>query len=240
MKPLRIAICDDDQSCLDNVEALLNRMSAELGNPFEILRYPDGADLTETYPTELDALFLDIEMPFMNGIETAREIRKRDRNVLLVLMSNYEKYAIHGYEFGAWRYLLKPVTWAHFERELRQPFEQMIRKEKDYLYVRNDSGVYSVAFQDLLYATTNYKKNVVLYLTDGRQVECYQTLSALEAQLAGHSFFRCHSGFLVNLAGVSQIGRDSLTLRDGERIPVSKHRRKDLMNAFIDFAGTLL
>ena len=74
----------------------------------------------------------------------------------------------------------------------------------------------------------------------GRCIECYQPLSALEAQLAGRPFFRCHSGFLINLAQVRQIGRDFLVLRDGSRIPVSRHRRAALMQAFAAYAGDQL
>lgn len=58
-------------------------------------------------------------MPFLSGMEAARHIRQRDTRVLIVFMSNYAQYAIQGYEVGAWRYLLKPLHWDRFERELR-------------------------------------------------------------------------------------------------------------------------
>ena len=239
MKKLRVGICDDDSQSLSAVKDLLLRLGQELNIAFEILEFADGADLVESYPQDLSLLFLDIEMPFLNGLETAREIRDRDAQVTLVFMSNYEKYAIHGYEFGAWRYLLKPVTWEKFERELRRPIEALSRKDTEFLYVKNSEGVFSLPYDDLYYAETNYKKNVDLHLSS-RIMECYQSLTALETQLTGHSFFRCHSGFLVNLAYVSHIGKDSLTLRDGSKIPVSKHRRKELMAAFLDYGGKLL
>lgn len=239
MTKFRIAICDDDSTSLTTIRSLLLRMGNEMNLSFEILEYPDGADLVENYPTALSFLFLDIEMPFMNGLDTARAVRERDQQVTMVFMSNYEKYAIHGYEFGAWRYLLKPVTWEHFERELRQPMKLLAQKQSDFLYIKNSDGVFSVAYDDICYAETNYKKNVELHL-NGKTLECYKSLTALEQQLAGHAFFRCHSGFLVNLAWVTHIGKDSLTLRDKSEIPVSKHRRKDLMTAFLAYAGNLL
>lgn len=239
MTKLRIAICDDDNISLMTIRSLLLRMGDELKLSLEILEYPDGADLVENYPTGLGILFLDIEMPFMNGLDTARAIRDRDQQVILVFMSNYEKYAIHGYEFGAWRYLLKPVTWERFDRELRQPMKVLAQKQTDFLYIKNSDGVFSVSYDELCYAETNYKKNVELHL-NGRTLECYQTLTALEQQLTGHAFFRCHSGFLVNLSYVTHIGKESLTLRDKSEIPVSKHRRKDLMAAFLAYAGDLL
>ena len=239
MTKLRVAICDDDTVCSAAVRALLLRMGEELRLDLDILEYSDGADLTENYPKGLDILFLDVEMPFLNGLDTARAIRERDQQIVLVFMSNYEKYAIHGYEFGAWRYLLKPVTWEQFSRELRQPIEALAQKHAEYLYVKNSDGVFSVAYDDLSYAETDYKKNVDLHL-NGRTLECYQSLTALERELGGHAFFRCHSGFLVNLAYVAHVGKDSITLRDKHEIPVSKHRRKELMEAFLTYAGNLL
>lgn len=239
MEKLRAAICDDDPACVASVEAMLQRMAQEKGASIECFRFEDGADLLERYPAALDMLFLDVQMPFLSGMEAARQIRQRDTRVLIVFMSNYAQYAIQGYEVGAWRYLLKPLHWDRFERELRLPFERCLRRQSDFLCVKGRDGAYSLPCGELLYASTNRRKNVELHLP-GQCIECYQSLSALETQLAGQAFFRCHSGFLVNLAQVQQIGRDFLALRDGSHIPVSKHRRSALMQAFAAYAGDML
>lgn len=239
MGRLRAAICDDDPSCIDALETILRQLAQEEGAAIECLRFPDGADLLDRYPEGLDMLFLDIEMPFLSGVETARQVRERDSRVLIVFISNYAQYAIQGYEVGAWRYLLKPLSFERFARELRQPFADCLRRQNDFLCVKGSGGGFSVPCDDVLYASTNRRKNVELHLPD-RCIECYQPLSALEAHLAGRPFFRCHSGFLINLAQVCQIGRDFLILRDGSRIPVSRHRRAALMQAFAAYAGDQL
>lgn len=239
MGRLRAAICDDDPACIDAVEAMLRQLAQEEDASIECLRFPDGADLLDRYPEGLDMLFLDIEMPFLSGVEAARQVRARDSRVLIVFISNYAQYAIQGYEVGAWRYLLKPLCFERFARELRQPLADCLRRQSDFLCVKGSGGVFAVPCNELLYASTNRRKNVELCLP-GRCIECYQPLSALEAQLAGRPFFRCHSGFLINLAQIRQIGRDFLVLRDGSRIPVSRHRRAALMQAFAAYAGDQL
>lgn len=126
MKTLKIALCDDDTSSISRTEAYIRKICQGNTVSIEFYRFKDGAALLDNYPKELDLLFLDIEMPFVNGVEMAREIRRRDTHVVVVFMSNFEKYAIQGYEVGAWRYLLKPVTWERFQKELQIPFERCL------------------------------------------------------------------------------------------------------------------
>ena len=130
MKKLNIALCDDDVKIISQVEDYITKICQNRAVSAEFYRYTDGAALLDNYPKELDILFLDIELPFVNGVDAAKEIRKRDSHVIVVFMSSFEKYAIRGYEVGAWRYLLKPITWEHFQKELLVPIEKCLSKQE--------------------------------------------------------------------------------------------------------------
>lgn len=238
MKKLNIALCDDDARSISQVEEYIKRICREYTVSIEFFRFADGAALLDNYPKELDLLFLDIEMPFVNGVDAAREIRKRDSHVVVVFMSNFEKYAIQGYEAGAWRYLLKPITWERFQKELQVPFERCLAKHEEPLYIKNDSGVFSIPIEEICYITT-YKKGIEIH-TVKESVRCSQSISSLEEKLVSHHFFRCHSGFLINFDYIRHIGHDSLVLKDETSIPISKHRKKELMQAFTSYAGEFL
>lgn len=238
MKKLNIALCDDDIKSIVLIEEYIRKICRDKAVSIEFYRFSDGAALLDKYPKELDLLFLDIEMPFVDGVEAAREIRRRDTHVIVVFMSNYEKYALHGYEVGAWRYLLKPVTWERFQKELEIPFQKCLAKHEDPLYIRNDSGVFSIPIEEICYITT-YKKGIEIH-TVQETVRCSQSISSLTEKLLPHHFFRCHSGFLVSFDYIRHIGHDFLSLKDGTVIPVSKHRKKDLMEAFTSYAGEFL
>lgn len=238
MKKLNIALCDDDEQSIIRIEEYVRKFFQGRQISIDFFRFTDGAALLDGYPGELDFLFLDIEMPFVDGMEAAREIRKRDNHVIIVFISNFEKYAIQGYEAGAWRYLLKPITWERFQRELQVPLEWCLTKHEEPLYIRNDSGVFSIPIDEIRYVTT-YKKGIEIH-TAKDTVRSSQSLSSLETKLLSHNFFRCHSGFLVSFDNIRYIGRESLTLKDGTVIPVSKHRRRALMQEFTSYAGEFL
>lgn len=236
---LRAAVCDDDPSIISLVTAYIHRICAEMGIDCRIFPFQDGEEILSDYPAALDLLFLDIEMPLVNGIEAGKEIRTQDPNVLVVFLSSHEKYAIQGYEVGACRYLLKPLTWERFCSSLRLPLEKHLSRQQQTLHIKNREGTYSFSGAEIYYAATTPHKTVDLHTQRGT-VECFQTLTTLEKQLAPLGFFRCHSGFLVNFSYVHHIGKDFLILKDGTWVPVSKHRKKELMQAFAAYAGELL
>ncbi len=108
---IRIAICDDDNLVIEQITGYLKQMVTEVAGTqqLEIIKFDRGTKLLENYPENLDILFLDIQMPDMNGIETARNIRKKDTCVAIVFITNYVKYAVEGYSVQAYNYLLKPI-----------------------------------------------------------------------------------------------------------------------------------
>ena len=158
MGRLRAAICDDDPACIDTVETMLRKLAQKEDATIECLRFPDGADLLDRYPEGLDMLFLDIEMLFLSGMEAARQVRARDSRMLIVFISSYAQYVIQGYEVDAWRYLLKPLCFDHFARELRQPLTDCLWRQSDFLCVKGSGSVFAVPCDELLYIGPDRRK----------------------------------------------------------------------------------
>ena len=98
---LRIAVVDDDQIAISRLRECLNHYSEEKGVNFNIKVYQNGIDLLVGYRSDYDIIFLDVDMPDINGFQTARRIRELDECVILVFVTNLAQYAIEGYKYHA-------------------------------------------------------------------------------------------------------------------------------------------
>lgn len=187
-------------------------------------------------PEKLDVLFVDVEMPYGNGIEAARGALALREDVQIVLLTAFEEYAIAGYHVQAKRFLLKPVTQQRFNWEIRPIFESALAPRNSPIIVKSGSEIHSLSPESVSYICTLPRKGLLFKTSEG-EVRAAGSLSKWEDDLERMSFFRCHTGYLVNLAYVRMIGASEIVLHSGETIPVSKHRRKNLLSALTRFAG---
>lgn len=232
---LRVLVCDDDARVREKVSALVRQLCAALPVQVEISAFSDGAQLLENYDEAANFAFLDIEMPIMDGLEVARELRRRDSGICIVFMTNHEKYAIRGYEVGAWRYLLKPVHSEVFLREMQPPFQEAAQAMQHSLCVKGTDGLYCIEPGQLVYAETLPNHQVAIHLRRG-VLTANTSIRALEEQLDGTAFFRCHNSFLINFQYVARIGSE-LLMKDGSAVPISRSRRTELLQRFTAYLG---
>ena len=235
----QIAICDDEQSFIQDLKINLERYAADTGREFCFFEFHDGIELLENYQPDFDLIFMDIKMEKLNGLKTAEEIRKTDSTVGLFFLTSLSQYVWKGYEYGAINYLLKPMKYGRLKMELDRFFSRYQGKEEGYLSFSNDNGKYKVLYKNLRYAET-YKRNVLLHFDDQEQViykNMKEIASLLEAQ---RQFARCHASFMVNMAYVKSVENLEAVLTTGERVPISQPKRKEFMAKLADFWGDML
>jgi len=193
---------------------------------------------------DFDILFLDIEMPGLNGLQTAEIIGGFSRRPKIVFCTAYDQYAIEAFKLRAFHYLLKPYDESEIEAIVRELTEE--RKRTDAhphaagsqalpvkLAIEASGRIKYVAPQDIVYICKD-GKNVTIY-AEGGSFESGLTLSELEQKLAPYSFFRCHKSYLINLRRVSELkawvnGAYNLMMDDSKMssIPVSRNYVKEL------------
>ena len=233
---LRIAIVDDEQKERQLLQDYVQRYLQGCGRDAHFLLYKDGSELVKEAPKDLDILFLDIQMEEVDGISAARVIRQYDEEVLIIFITNMVQYAIEGYSVNAMDFVLKPVDEAAVARELDKAMKRLQKKTTPLISLKGNDGMFVVDTKDITYIET-YERRLLVH-TVKENIPCNDTLQSLEERLPGF-FFRCHSAYLVNLRQVERIAGSDLIVM-GHRIPLSKHRKKEFMQAMTGYVKEML
>ena len=232
---IRIGIVEDDES---NRDALLNhlaRYDAEHGVQFDIRTFADGRELIEGYRPQYDILFLDVEMPDVDGFEAAHRVREVDTDVVIIFVTNMGQYAIKGYEVDALSYLVKPVPYFAFSQELKRSLSRVVRSGGDSLMLTTAGGIARVEVADVVYVESN-KHRIAVHTLNGTY-QLTGTLAAFEEELVPKGFFRPNRWFLVNLSHVTAVDQTNCRMVGGAELPVSRARRSAFLGALADHVG---
>lgn len=244
---LRVVLVDDEKLSLEELSFILSK-----NNEIEIIgKYVDALTALEFIKkSKPEIVFLDIEMPEIDGFTLAEEICKMDFPVSIVFATVFDKYAVKAFEINAIDYVLKPFSEKRLQITMGKindryncdenipicsynniiPEKQEIKGMKK-IPLWKDECIYLVHPQDILYCTVLNKE--VLVLTKDTNFTTQYTLNQLENKLSNHNFFRSHKSYLVNLDKIHKIVpwfNSTFVLKiEGwkEEVPVSRHYVKD-------------
>ena len=222
---LRIAICDDETESRD---ALLLQLEKVLIEDTEEVVYDfstgtGAVSWLQKHPGEIDLLFLDMEMPGLNGMETAKQIREFDEHLIIVFVTGYADYVFEGYRAGALDYLLKPVSAAKLIELIHRVREKMTSDKDNCFFLKNMDGTWRFHTKDILYFYSDKRK--VTLVTGSGEYPFYARLDDVEKRLSMR-FVRVHQRFLVNPDNVEHLGSDCVTL-NGKKVPCSRKYREE-------------
>ncbi len=223
---MRIAICDDEEMYRVQLKSVLDKILVNA--EYEIETFADGNRLEEAYSeAPYDLVFLDIEMPAVDGITLARRLRARSEKVFIVFLTGHVEYALEGYEVNALRYLTKPVDTDKLKEVIR--YVQDKQGSGRQIIVKEDGEQLLIDIADVMYMES-MNQNVRIVTTKGEHVIRYN-IGDFEQQLAGDGFFRIHRGYLVALAKVKKLAKSDVIMEDGTALPVSRSNIKPLKDA---------
>ena len=232
---VHIGICDDEAPMRKALRVPLEQKLQLLGEEYRLSEYDSGEALINRPEAEtLDILFLDIEMKRLNGMDTARSLRKRDAHTILIFVTAYPDFVFQGYEVHAFHYILKPYDEHKIQNVLEQALTELGKSREQYFTLEQKSGLLRIPLKKIL-AFSSDKRKVVLSLTDGDTLNFYGKLDTVEGGLPDY-FIRCHNRHLVNLNYVTAVEKDGCTCGT-LHFPISRACRQTLE---ISFARLLL
>ncbi|MCD8160632.1 MAG: LytTR family DNA-binding domain-containing protein [Clostridiales bacterium] len=228
----RIAIVEDDPIYTNQLQRYLARYEKESGEKFLTVCFSDGVELVDRYSADYDILLLDIEMPGLDGMTAAERIRRVDREVVIIFITNMSQYAIRGYAVEALDYVLKPVSYYAFTQCIGRAMERMRRRTKQFHSVNTGKGETRKLELSHIYFV-EVQGHTLIYHTAEGEVTASGAMSEVERELTGR-FFRCNKSYLVNLEHVDSIHGDLATV-EGQQLPVSRARKKPFLDALNNY-----
>lgn len=229
---MHIMICDDETAIRAQIRELILQEDAGA----VIHEASSGKELLQS--TQMDICFLDIQMEGMNGLDTAKKLRQAGWTIPIIFITGIKDYVFDAFEVEALGYLLKPID----EDKLIQVYRRAVGKiEKESLeepiLFSTQKMTYSLKPGQIYYAE-NDRKKINLHTTEG-MIVIYASMQELEKKL-GEGFFRCHRGFLVNMAHIAGYNGDSIRVDNGDTIYLARDKYHLFTKRYAEYLGRKL
>ncbi len=221
-----IAVVEDEDISAELIQNYIKKYSAETGQEFCVDRFHDALEFLAKYTAKYAVVFMDINMPECDGMTAAVELRKTDKAVSLVFITNLIQYAQKGYEVDAVAYIVKPVNYYDFALKFRKALDIYVMNENKDFTLNTSEGPCRISTDKLMYVEIS-RHRLYYHLVDGI-IEMTGVLSKAENELKEFGFLRCNQCYLVNPAFI--VGISGSTVRVGsETLGISRPRRKPFM-----------
>lgn len=241
-------IIDDELNGIKGLELLLSKFTPDVKVAAITTNPREGIKLINQLHPEI--VFLDIYMPELNGFDLLKELNSHD--FYLVFTTAYEEYGLRALKANAFDYLLKPIDWEELKKTVEKiktkksnnnQIKELLRIMRDSLdsknlkiILPNKTGVDYVLTSDIIYVEAQLN-HCVVYLQNGRSIITHKTLKEYQEQLCitGQHFFRIQNSFIINLDSVVRYTKEdngSVTMSNGQKIPVSKFQKKNFLQLF--------
>lgn len=214
---MQVGICDNEKNICELLESKIVKQYPDA----DIIFFSSGEELLLS-EQHVDILFLDIQMTGKNGMETARELRKKNKKVILIFVTAIEEYVFQAFDVGAFHYIVKPVDDAKFADVLCRAVDEWCSQNLDvqepeasYMMINNGGVHRKIILDEIVYAEVFNRKVVIHKLNE--KIEYYGKISDLE-KLVGDSFFRPHRAYLINFKYVEKYDAATIYLEKGRAL----------------------
>ena len=191
-----IAIVDDEDAAAEVLNGYIGRYSQESGKTFNVVRFRSAEEFLENYVSIYAVVFMDIQMSEMNGMKAAETLRRKDKSVSIIFVTNLMQYALSGYEVDAVGFIVKPVQYFDFLLKFEKALDTYVMNEGRSITIASSNGLCRVSTDKLMYVEI-IKHRLYYHLVDGT-LEMTGVLSSVEAELSKYGFLRCNHCYLVN------------------------------------------
>lgn len=233
---MQIAVCDDEKEIRD-------MFAQEIGNLYpeaDLSLYQSGEELLLS-GGEPDILLLDIQMPGKNGMETAKELRRKNKKAIIIFVTALDDFVFQAFDVGAFHYLVKPLDGRKFSEVLLNAVKQFEdrkkldgasrKRELPSLMITTGGKHITVNLEDIVYAEV-FDRKVILHTMDS-DIEYYGKMRELEEK-AGDEFYRTHRSFLVNFGYIRKYDATTVYLKKGQAL-MAKQNYQGFVKSYLRY-----
>ncbi|MDO4313610.1 MAG: LytTR family DNA-binding domain-containing protein [Eubacteriales bacterium] len=236
---MKIVICDDDKLFVEQIVGYLKKYSAECSKHFMIRTFYRADHFLEyIFNNDVDILFLDMlfKNEDINGIDVAKQVRKNNHKIKIVFLTVEEKYALQGYAVDASGYFVKPINYDNLKNQLNDLFSEL--EHAAGFAEKTDKGYVVFDFSEVMYIETESRKTNI-HTISGNYISM-RTMKEQEEIFCDRRFMRCHSSYIVNFQYIRSINGLDIIMKNGDRVSLSKYKKKKFMDSFMEYLDSYL
>lgn len=231
---LNITIVEDNLNDSKVLQQFIKKYFENNGEEYKLTVFDDGINFISDYNEKSNIVFMDIEMPLLDGIKTARKLRAKDSYVSIIFVTNMAKYAINGYEVNALDFMVKPIDYFNFTLKM----DKAVKLQKKYMedekgfVITCDEGIVKLIVNDVYFIESS--GHYVIYHTRKGNFKTRDSMKECEKRFSNCDFARCNNAFIINLQKIESSNGDVVKVADQE-IPISRGKKKEFMNALTSY-----
>lgn len=231
----RIVIVEDSPLDSENLEKCVRQFFESISEEVTITKFNNGFDALDYYSGHEDIVFLDIDLPQMNGIELAKRIRDRDSSVIIIFCSNLANYALKGYEVSALDYIVKPFNYSNIEHRLKRALNVKTDNTDNKIILKISSTENMVcACNDIEYIEK--EGNYLIFHVKKKEYKVRGSLKEYEELLPENTFASPVKGIYVNLSFVEKTTQNTVELKR-TTLPLARQKKKAFISALFSYFG---
>lgn len=231
----KIAIIEDEIEMSNDLKKHIEMFFNQHEKNISIDIFDNAVKFLDKYKTGYNLVFMDINLPYMNGIEASEKLRQKDPMVIIIFVTSLAQYAIEGYKVHAFDYVLKPVNYYNFVLTLERLLPHLKDNDKSIVIYTNKTSFKKILIERIKYIEINNHK-LIFHTLDG-DYETHGALNDYVDMLKDDYFELCNRCYLINLKMVSQVTPDSVII-DDESLLISRPKRKQFLHVLNEFIAT--
>ena len=231
---IRIAIAEDSQIDRQQIVEKLHTYEKEYNTSMDITNFSNGMELVTNYRPIFDLLILDIEMPLLDGISTAKRVRETDKTVQILFLTNMAQYALNGYEVEAIGYVLKPISYYSLVVEMKKVSRVLCSQTKRAILLTSINETKRISVDEITYVEINNHQLVFHTLSGSSTLT--GSLKVAEQELSRNGFASCNRCYLVNMRYVEKVQNFTVVVA-GTPLAISRNKRKNFLSALNSYYG---
>lgn len=231
-----VALLDDEISALNAFEGVVKEFFSNHSFPVNITKFTSSLNfLASSKETKFDLVFLDIDMPLKNGIEVGKELISINPEINIIFLSAREDMVFDCLSLHPFGFIRKSKFKQDFNSVMEQFNDSVLSLENDDEKIDfiKKNNVSSYRIREIMYieGVRNYQE---LHLKNGNKELIRISMNELEDKLKEKGFIRVHKGFIVNYLFIRSISKDDAILLNGNLIPLSKKRREEIIEEYLN------